>query len=91
MKVRIERDKLADAVAWAMRGLSSSRIGGNNTIGIEAGVGTLTLVAYDRDTGAQAEADAAVDVPGSVIVPGKLLAEITKTLPSSAVGLSVVD
>ena len=91
MKVRIEKDKLADAVAWAMRGLSSSRIGGNNTIGIEAGVGTLTLVAYDRDTSAQAEADAAVDVPGSVIVPGKLLAEITKTLPSAAVQLSVVD
>ena len=89
MKIRIERDALADAVAWTSRALGNQRTGGNPGIGIEAEGDTVTFVAYDRESSAKAVFDAVIEEPGTCVVPGRLLSDITKTLPGAPVVLTL--
>lgn len=89
MKIRIERDVLADAVAWTARALGNPRTGGNPGIGITAAGDKVTFVAYDRESSAQAEFDAVVEQDGTCVVPGRLLSDITKTLPAAPVVLNL--
>jgi DNA polymerase III subunit beta len=91
VKIRIDRDALADAIAWTTRAIGS-RAGSNLlTIRIEANGGTVTFSASDNETSARAEFDTAVDSPGFCDVPGRLLGDITKTLPASAVELTIEE
>jgi DNA polymerase-3 subunit beta len=85
VKIRIDRDALADAVTWTSRALSSAKAGGNIGIGIEAKGDSVVFTAYDRDTSARAEYEAVVEQAGSCVVPARLLNDITKTLPSAPV------
>ena len=85
VKIRIDRDALADAVTWTSRALSSAKAGGNIGIGIEAKGDLVVFTAYDRDTSARAEYEAVVEEAGSCVVPARLLNDITKTLPSAPV------
>lgn len=91
MKIRIEKDALADAVNWTARALGNSRTGKNIGLGIEAEGDKVVLIAYDRDISARAEIDAVVEQAGKCVVPGKLLSDITKTLPSAPVTISLTD
>jgi DNA polymerase III subunit beta len=81
MKFRVEHDALADAVAWVARALPSRPVvpvlAG---LRLEAGQG-LTLSCFDYELAATAEVAADVAEPGSALVPGRLLAEITRSLP----------
>ncbi|MEN9710230.1 MAG: hypothetical protein RL441_222 [Actinomycetota bacterium] len=88
MKIRIERDALADAVAWASRALGNPRTGGNPGIGIEATADRVVFVSYDRESSARAEFEAVVEEEGTCVVPGRLLGDITKTLPGAPVVLN---
>ena len=88
MKIRIDRDALADAVNWTSRALSSAKTGGNIGIGIEAKGDTVVFTAYDRDTSARAEYEAVVEESGTCVVPARLLSDITKTLPAAPVVIS---
>ena len=89
MKIRIDRDALADAVTWTSRALTSPKAGGNIGIGIEAKGDSVVFTAYDRDTSARAEYDAVVEEAGSVVVPARLLNDITKTLPAAPVVITL--
>ena len=89
MKIRIERDALADAVAWTTRALGNARTGGNPGIGIETTTDTVIFIAYDRESSARAEFDAVVEVQGTCVIPGRLLSDITKTLPAAPVTLTL--
>ncbi len=60
VKIRIEKDALADAVNWTARALGNSRTGKNIGLGIEAEGDKVVLIAYDRDISARAEIDAVV-------------------------------
>jgi DNA polymerase-3 subunit beta len=91
VKIRIEKDALADAVNWTARALGNSRTGKNIGLGIEAEGDSVVLVAYDRDISARAEIDAVVETPGKCVVPGRLLTDITKTLPSAPVTITLND
>jgi DNA polymerase-3 subunit beta len=51
----------------------------------------LTLSCFDYEVSATAQIDAEVAEPGTVIVPGRLLAEITRSLPALAVEFSTDD
>ncbi|AEA22287.1 DNA polymerase III subunit beta [Pseudonocardia benzenivorans] len=95
MKFRVERDVLADAAAWVARSLPARPpvpVLGGVLIegGGDPGAETLTVSGFDYETSARVELDATVGDPGQVLVSGRLLADITRALPSKPVDL-VVD
>jgi DNA polymerase-3 subunit beta len=85
VKIRVNRDVLADAVAWAARVLPSRPVVPVlSGLLLEAGE-DLRLSAFDYDVSARAVIDAEVAEEGSVLIPGKLLAEISRSLPADDV------
>src|SRR6266851_3968758 len=82
MRFLVERDALADALAWVARALPSRPVVPVlSGLRLEAGDG-LTLSCFDYEVSATAHLDAEVKEPGTVLVPGRLLAEITRSLPA---------
>src|ERR1700690_3059314 len=82
MRLRIERDALAEAVAWVARALPARPVVPVlSGMLIEAGDG-LSLSCFDYDVSARIDAAAEVAEPGRVLVPGRLLAEIPRSLPA---------
>lgn len=90
MKFRIERDTLADAVAWTARSLptrpSVPVLAG---LLIEADNNGLTLSGFDYETSTRATLPAEVADGGRALVSGRLLAEIVKSLPNKPVDVSL--
>ena len=83
MKFQVERDALAEAVGWASRALPSRPvIPVLSGLLLEAAADGLTLSCFDYEVSARVEVAAEVAEPGMVLVPGRLLAEITRSLPS---------
>ncbi|HET9655208.1 MAG TPA: DNA polymerase III subunit beta [Kineosporiaceae bacterium] len=87
MKFRVERDVLAEAVTWAARALPS-----RPPVPVLAGLllesdteGTLRLSSFDYEVSARVEVPAEVADPGTVLVSGRLLADISKSLPGKPV------
>lgn len=90
MRLRIGRDTLADAVAWVARALPSRPVipilAG---LLLEAGEGDgLVLSCFDYEVSARVGAEAAVADRGRVLVSGRLLAEIARSLPPQPVDLA---
>lgn len=84
MRFRIERDALAEAVAWVARALPARPVVPIlSGLLLDAAGGTLALSCFDYDVSARAEVGAEVAEPGTALVPGKLLAEITRSLAGS--------
>lgn len=92
MKFRVERDVLADAVAWAARSLpvrpSVPVLAG---LLIETGPGgdELVLSTFDYETSARATVPADVSDEGRALVSGRLLADICRSLPNKPVDMSI--
>jgi DNA polymerase-3 subunit beta len=85
MKIRVDRDVLAEALGWVARALPTRPVVPVlSGLRLEAGTG-LTLSCFDYEVSATAQIEAEVGEPGTVIVPGRLLAEITRSLPALAV------
>src|SRR5690242_13149455 len=90
LKFRLVREDFADAVAWVARNLPT-----RPTIPVLAGVlltGTddgLTISGFDYEVSAEVRVSAEIASPGSVLVSGKLLSDITRALPAKPVELSV--
>ena len=86
MKFRVERDVLADAVAWAARSLpvrpSVPVLAG---LLIEATDEGLVLSTFDYETSARATLSAEVSDEGRALVSGRLLADICRSLPAKPV------
>ncbi len=86
MKFRVERDVLADAVAWAARSLpvrpSVPVLAG---LLIEASDEGLVLSTFDYETSARATLRADVSDEGRALVSGRLLADICRSLPAKPV------
>jgi len=91
VKFRVERDALADAVAWAARSLpvrpSVPVLAG---LLIEAGDEGLALSTFDYETSARATLGAEVSDEGTALVSGRLLADICRSLPAKPVEM-VID
>jgi DNA polymerase III subunit beta len=85
VKFRVDRDVLADAVAWAALSLpvrpSAPVLAG---LLIEAGDG-LVLSTFDYETSARATLSAEVSDEGAALVSGRLLADICRSLPDKPV------
>ena len=91
MKFRVERDALADAVAWTAKSLPS-----RPSVPVLAGVmlrvaeGRLTVSGFDYEVSSQVSIDVQADADGAALVSGRLLAEITKSLPAKPVDVAAV-
>src|ERR1700728_1823580 len=86
MRFEVERDALAEAVAWVARALPSRPVLPIlSGLLLRAAAGALTLSCFDYEVSARIQLDAQVAEPGTALVPGRLLAEITRSLPSLAV------
>ena len=89
MKFRVERDVLAEAVAWAARSLPA-----RPPVPVLAGLllaadeGKLSLSGFDYEVSARVETEADIDEPGTVLVSGRLLADISRSLPNRPVEIS---
>ena len=90
MKFRVERDVLADAVAWAARSLpvrpSAPVLAG---LLIETTGDGLQLSTFDYETSARATVPADVSEEGTALVSGRLLADICRSLPAKPVEMSI--
>ncbi len=95
MKFRVERDALADAVAWTARSLPA-----RPAVPVLAGVhltagGTgaaeqaLSVSGFDYEVSTQVDVDVNVITAGQALVSGRLLADITRSLPPHPVDVSV--
>ena len=87
MRFRVDRDVLADAVTWTARSLPT-----RPPVPVLAGVrieadttGTIQLSSFDYEVSARAQLPADVSEPGTVLVSGRLLAEISRALPAKPV------
>jgi len=88
VKIRVERDVLAEAVAWAARTLPSRPslpvLAG---LVLTAGDDGLTLSSFDYEVSGRVEIDADVTTAGTTLVSGRLLADIARALPGAPVVL----
>jgi len=81
MKFQVEHDALADAVAWVARALPSRPVVPVlSGLRLDAADG-LTLSCFDYELSATTRLPADIAEPGTALVPGRLLAEITRSLP----------
>jgi DNA polymerase-3 subunit beta len=99
VKFRVERDVLADAVAWTARALPirpSAPVlagllieAGTFEDGVGSGGDGLQLSTFDYETSARATLNADVSDEGRALVSGRLLADICRSLPNKPVEMSV--
>ena len=90
IKFRVAREDFADSVAWVARSLPSRPpvpvLGGVLLATSEDG---LTVSGFDYEVSAQMRISAEVAGHGEVLVSGRLLADITKSLPGKPVDVTV--
>ncbi|MFD7897752.1 DNA polymerase III subunit beta [Streptomyces sp. MnatMP-M17] len=89
MKIRVERDVLAEAVAWVARSLPA-RPPAPVLAGLllRAEDGALSFSSFDYEVSARVSVDAEVEEDGTVLVSGRLLADICRALPNRPVEIS---
>jgi DNA polymerase III subunit beta len=90
LKFRLVREDFADAVAWVARTLPT-----RPTVPVLAGVlltGSdegLTISGFDYEVSAEVRLAAEIACPGTVLVSGRLLSDITRALPDKPVDVQV--
>ncbi len=91
MKIRVERDVLAEAVAWTARSIPGrpGTLPQLSGILVTTGADGLTLSGFDYETSARVTVPADVADDGQVLVSGRLLADISRALPVRPVDISV--
>ena len=92
MKIRLERDVLAEAVQWAARSLplrpSVPILAG---LLVRADAEGVTFSSFDYETSAQIHVTGAVADEGQALVSGRLLADISRSLPPKPVDITSDD
>ena len=90
MKFRVERDVLAEAVTWVARALPT-----RPPVPVLAGLllqadsdGVLRLSSFDYEVSARVEVPSEVADAGTVLVSGRLLADISRSLPGKPVDVA---
>lgn len=86
MKFSVEKDVLAEAVSWTARSLSqrppSPVLAG---ILLTTNQGMVRLEGFDYEISSHIQIPADISEEGSILVSGRLLADITRSLPQSTV------
>ncbi|MBI4897810.1 MAG: DNA polymerase III subunit beta [Actinobacteria bacterium] len=92
MNLSVDRGKFVDALATVGRAVSTrSIIPALSGIHLLAETGALTLTATDGDLSIRTKIEAQVASGGAVVVPGRLLADVSRQLPSGEISIAVVD
>ncbi|WP_152365129.1 DNA polymerase III subunit beta [Microlunatus speluncae] len=92
MKIRLERDVLAEAVQWAARSLPT-----RPSVPILAGLlvradaSGVTFSSFDYETSAQISVTGTVTDEGEALISGRLLADISRSLPAKPVDIVTDD
>ncbi|HET9873211.1 MAG TPA: DNA polymerase III subunit beta [Propionibacteriaceae bacterium] len=92
MKIRLERDVLAEAVQWAARSLPT-----RPSVPILAGLlvrsdaSGVTFSSFDYETSAQISVKGTVTDEGEALISGRLLADISRSLPNKPVDITADD
>lgn len=91
MKIRVERDVLAEAVAWTARSIPTrpGTLPQLSGVLITTGTDGLTMSGFDYETSARVTIPADVADAGQVLVSGRLLADISRALPNKPVDVSL--
>jgi len=94
VKFRVDRDALAESVAWAARSLPSRPsvpvlAGLMLEASSDGGSQALQLSGFDYETSARAGLPAEVADNGKVLVSGRLLADICRSLPAHQVEVTL--
>lgn len=91
MKFRVDRDVLADAVAWTARSIPTrpGTLPQLSGILLSTGPNGLSLSGFDYETSAQVTVAADVADDGQVLVSGRLLADIARALPPQPVDVTL--
>jgi DNA polymerase-3 subunit beta len=88
LRITVAKDELSSKLATVARGVSTRTavlvLGG---IQLRAEAGRLHLAATDMEVSLRASVDAQVTDEGAVVVPGRLLLDIARTLPDSEVSI----
>jgi len=83
VKFRVGREAMGEAVAWVARALPSRPVVPVlSGLLLQADDDGLTLSCFDYEVSAWVRIEADVQEPGTALVPGRLLAEITRSLPA---------
>jgi DNA polymerase-3 subunit beta len=86
LRITVSKDDLAGRLGIVARGVSTRTavlvLGG---IQLRAEAGRLHLAATDMEVSLRTELECSVDGEGSVVVPGRLLLDISRSLPDSEV------
>jgi DNA polymerase-3 subunit beta len=89
VRIRLERDVLADAVQWAARSLpvrpSVPILAG---LLVKADSEGVTFSSFDYETSARIQVAAEVTEEGEALVSGRLLADISRSLPAKPVEIT---
>jgi len=86
VKFRVERDALGEAVSFVARALPTRPVVPVlSGLLVEADGDQLMLSCFDYEVSAKVTIAADVGEPGTALVPGRLLAEISRSLPSADV------
>jgi DNA polymerase III subunit beta len=89
VKFRVDRDVLAEAVAWTARTLPvRPPVPVLAGLLIEGSGSGLTFSGFDYEVSARVEVPADVSAEGKALVSGRLLADISRSLPNRPVELS---
>ena len=90
MELRVERDTLVDAVVWTARSLPA-RPPMQVLLGLllEVDEQGLEISGFDYEVSSRVRLAATTDTPGRVLVPGRLLSDIVRSLPAQPVDLRV--
>ena len=90
MKFTVEQSALTDGVNWVSRSLSTRPIK-TELLGIviDATGDEVVLSGSDLETSSKALFKADISQPGKVLVPGKLLAEISRSLPNKPITITL--
>jgi DNA polymerase-3 subunit beta len=92
MRFQVERDVLADAVAWTARtlpGRAAIPILNGMLIEADPATSSVTLSSFDFEVAGRLSFDAIVATGGRALVSGRLLTEIGRALPSQAVDVGM--
>jgi DNA polymerase III subunit beta len=86
LKLTTKREQLVSKLSTVSRAVSTrAATQALSGVLIEAGDGAVTLSATDLDLGLRTTVEATIESGGSVLLPGKLLAEVTRSLADDTV------
>jgi DNA polymerase III subunit beta len=92
VKFQVNRDVFSEAVSFAVKLLPQrTTLPILSGVLIEAGSEGLVLSSFDYEVSSQTEISADVEEPGTILVSGRLLAEIASRLPNAPVRFSTDD